>query len=83
MKKLTFDAANSYCVPYDPLPIGLTAQLQRLVGEERPDACTGCGFENSCATRGCAVLLSVIRVVAVVSKERGRATTVESAGKPW
>ena len=49
------------------------AQLQRLVTEERPSACTGCGFENSCAIRGCAVLRSVSRVVAVVGmiKERG------------
>lgn len=71
-KSLTFDAANSCCVPYDPLPIGLTAQLQRLVDEERPGACIGCGFENSCATRGCAVLRSVSRVVAVVGRERGK-----------
>lgn len=65
MKNLTFDAVNSCCIPYDPLPIGLMAQLHRLVEGERPGSCIGCGFENSCATRGCAVLLSVIRVVSV------------------
>lgn len=68
-KNLTFDTANSCSVPYDPLPIGLTTQLQRLVEEERPGACIGCGFENSCAIRGCAVLRGVSRVVAVVRKE--------------
>ena len=42
----------------------LTAQLQRLVTEERPGACVGCGFEHSCATRGCAVLRKISRIVA-------------------
>lgn len=63
-KNLTFDAANSCCVPYDPLPIGLTAQLQRLVTEERPGACIGCGFEHNCRRDGCAVLGKVSRIVA-------------------
>ena len=64
MKNLTFDAANSCCVPYDPLPIGLTAQLLRLVTEERPGACVGCGFEHNCRRDGCAVLRKVRRIVA-------------------
>lgn len=68
MKNLTFDAANSCCVPYDPLPPGLTAQLRRLVTEERPGACTGCGFENSCAIRGCAVLRRVGRIMEVMGQ---------------
>ena len=68
-KNLTFDAENSCCVPYDPLPIGIGRQLKRLVNEERPGACIGCGYENSCATNGCAVLRSVSRVVAVVEKD--------------
>ena len=69
-KNLRFDAANSRCVAYEPLPPGMNHQLQRLVTEERPGACIGCGFENSCATRGCAVLRSVSRVVAVVGREK-------------
>lgn len=73
-KNLTFDATNSRCVPYDPLPICITRQLQRLVNEERPGACIGCGFENSCSTNGCAVLRSVSRVVAIV---KGDDTTNE------
>ena len=62
----TDDADNSCCVPYDPLPSGLTAQLQRLVTEERPGACMGCGFEHNCKTSGCAVLRKVSRIVAVI-----------------
>lgn len=45
---------------------GLTAQLHRLVTEERPGACLGCGHENSCSTRGCAVLRRISRIVARV-----------------
>ena len=63
-KNLRFDAANSRCVAYEPLPPGMTRQLQRLVTEERPGACVGCGYENSCSTRGCAVLLKISRIVA-------------------
>lgn len=47
-KNLTFYAANSCYVPYDPLPIGLTAQLQRLVEEERQ-----CPGEVDRRERGC------------------------------
>lgn len=42
----------------------LTRQLQRLVTEERPGACVGCGYENSCSTRGCAVLRKISGIVA-------------------
>ena len=51
---------------YDSPPPGLAAQLQRLVTEERPGACVGCGFEHNCKTRGCAVLRKVSRIVAVI-----------------
>ena len=65
-KNLTYDNAEACCVPYDSPPAGMAAQLQRLATEERPGACVGCGFEYDCATRGCAVLRKVSRIVAVV-----------------
>lgn len=65
-KNLRFDAVNSRCVAYEPLPPGMNRQLQRLAVERRPEACLGCGFEN-----GCAVLRRVSRVVARVEGERG------------
>ena len=55
-KNLRYDNRNACCVPYDSPPPGLTAQLQRLVTEERPGACIGCGFEHNCRRDGCAVL---------------------------
>ena len=69
MKNLTYDNENARCVPYDSPPPGLTAQLQRLVTEERPGACVGCGFENSCASRGCVVLRTVSRMVAIIERK--------------
>ena len=42
---------------------GRTAQLHRLVTEERPGACMGCGFEHNCRRDGCAVLRKVSRIV--------------------
>lgn len=63
-RNLTFDSRNSCCIPYDSPPPGLAAQLQRLVAEERPGACVGCGYENSCSTHGCAVLRKISRIVA-------------------
>ena len=62
MKNLTYDNENARCVPYDSPPPGLTAQLQRLVTEERPGACVGCGRD------GCAVLRKISRVVAAAGK---------------
>lgn len=64
MKNLRYDNVNACCIPYDNPPPGLTAQLQRLVTEERPGACVGCGFEHNCRRDGCAVLRKVSRVVA-------------------
>lgn len=69
MKNLTYDNENARCVPYDSPPPGLTAQLQRLVTEERPGACLGCGFENACVSRGCAVLRTVSRMVAIIERK--------------
>lgn len=45
---------------------GCIAQLQRDAADalERPGACVGCGYENSCSTRGCAVLRKISRIVA-------------------
>lgn len=51
-KNLTYDNARACCIPYDSPPPGLTAQLQRLVTEERPGACVGCGFEHNCRRDG-------------------------------
>lgn len=68
-QNLTYDNARACCVPYDSPPHGLAAQLQRLVTEERPGACLGCGFENACAARGCAVLRTVSRMVAIIERK--------------
>lgn len=66
MKNLRFDARRGTSVPYDSPTPDLTRQLLRLVTEERPGGCLGCGYENSCSTRGCAVLRRVSRIVAVI-----------------
>lgn len=63
-KNLRFDARRGTSVPDDSPTPDLTRQLQRLVTEERPGACVGCGYENSCNTRGCAVLRKISRIVA-------------------
>lgn len=42
----------------------LRRQLQRVAAEGRPDACVGCGFENRCASEGCAVLRKISQIVA-------------------
>ncbi|HIX94190.1 MAG TPA: hypothetical protein H9846_01895 [Candidatus Gemmiger excrementipullorum] len=68
-KNLYYDNRAACCVPYDSPPPGLTAQLQRLVTEERPAACVGCGYKNSCSTRGCAVLRSVSKIVAIIERK--------------
>lgn len=65
-KNLRFNARRGTSVPYDSPTPDLTCQLQRLVTEERPGACVGCGYENSCSTRGCAVLRKISRIVARV-----------------
>ena len=64
MKNLRYDNVNARCVPYDSPTPCLAAQLQRLVTEERPGACVGCGFEHNFRRDGCAVLRKVSRVVA-------------------
>lgn len=47
-------------------------QLHRLAEEGRPAACNGCGFENACATRGCAVLRSISHIVATIERRDPR-----------
>lgn len=64
MKNLTYDNENARCVPYGSPTRGMLAQLHRLVTEERPGACVGCGFEHNCKKDGCAVLRKVSQVVA-------------------
>ena len=68
MRNLKFDAKRCTSIPYDSPPPGLTAQLKRLVTEERPGACVGCGFEHNCHRDGCAVLRKVSRIVAATGK---------------
>ena len=67
-KNLSYDNRNACCVPYDSPQPGLLAQLHRLVTEERPGACVGCGFEHNCRRDGCAVLRKISRVVAAAGK---------------
>lgn len=68
-KNLRYDNRNACCVPYDSPPPGTAQQLQRLAEEGRPGACLGCGFEQSCAARGCALLRSVSRIIAVIERK--------------
>lgn len=68
-KNLTYDNAQDCCVAYDPPPPGTARQLQRLAAEGRPGACLGCGFENACAARGCALLRSVSKIVALIERK--------------
>lgn len=68
-KNLTYDNAQACCVPYDSPQPGLLSQLHRMVAEERPGACVGCGFENACASRGCAILRTVSRMVATIERK--------------
>ena len=68
-KNLTYDNAQAGCVAYDPPPPGTARQLQRLAAEGRPGACLGCGFENACAARGCALLRSVSKIVALIERK--------------
>ena len=69
MQNLKFDAHRCTSIPYDSPPSGTTRQLQRLAEEGRPGACLGCGFENACSSRGCALLRSVSRIVAVIERK--------------
>lgn len=69
MQNLKFDARRCTSVPYNsPLP-GTARQLQRLAEEGRPGACLDCGFENTCASRGCALLRSVSHIVAIIERK--------------
>ena len=69
MQNTTYDNEAACCIHYDSPPPGTARQLQRLAEEGRPAACLGCGFENGCATRGCAVLRSVSRIVATIERK--------------
>ena len=71
MKNLQFDAHRGMLVPYDSPPPDLTHQLQRLVTEERPGACLGCGFEHNCRRDGCAVLRKISHIVATIRGGEG------------
>lgn len=68
-KNFRYDNRNACCVPYDSPSPGTARQLQRLAEEGRPGACLGCGFENHCVTRGCALLRSVSRVIAIIERK--------------
>lgn len=69
MQNLKFDAHRCTSIPYDSPPPGTARQLQRLAEEGRPAACLGCGFENACASRGCAVLRTVSQIVALIERK--------------
>lgn len=68
-KNLTYNNTQACCVPYDNPPPGTARQLQRLAHEGRPGACLGCGFENACDARGCALLRRVSQIVAVIERK--------------
>ena len=44
-------------------------ELVRLVTEEHPGACVGCGFEHNCRRDGCAVLRKISRIVALIERK--------------
>ncbi|HIZ42255.1 MAG TPA: hypothetical protein H9811_06810 [Candidatus Gemmiger excrementigallinarum] len=69
MRNLRFDAQRCTSIPYDSPPPGTARQLQRLAEEGRPGACMNCGFENACASRGCAILRTVSRMVATIERK--------------
>lgn len=69
MQNLKFDVRHGTSIPYDSPPPGTARQLQRLAEEGRPGACIDCGFENACSSRGCALLRSVSRIVAVIERK--------------
>lgn len=69
LQNLKFDARRCTSIPYDSPQPGTARQLQRLAEEGRPGACLGCGFENACAARGCALLRSVSKIVALIERK--------------
>lgn len=69
MQNTTYDNEAACCIHYDSPPPGTARQLQRLAEEGRPGACLDCGFENACSSRGCALLRSVSRIVAVIERK--------------
>lgn len=69
MRNLKFDAQRCTSIPYNSPPPGTASQLQRLAEEGRPGACLGCGFEQNCTARSCALLRSVSRIVAVIERK--------------
>ena len=69
MQNTTYDNEAACCIHYDSPPPGTARQLQRLAEEGRPGACIDCGFENACSSRGCALLRSVSRIVAVIERK--------------
>lgn len=69
LQNLKFDARRCTSIPYDSPQPGTARQLQRLAEEGRPGACLSCGFENACAVRGCALLRSVSKIVAVIERK--------------
>ena len=69
MRNLRFGAQRCTSIPYDSPPPGSARQLQRLAEEGRPGTCLNCGFGNACTARGCALLRSVSRIVAVIERK--------------
>lgn len=69
MQSLKFDAHRRTSIPYNSPSPGTARQLQRLAEEGRPGTCIDCGFENACSSRGCALLRSVSRIVAVIERK--------------
>lgn len=69
MQNTTYDNEAACCIHYGSPPPGTARQLQRLAEEGRPGACLGCGFENACVSRGCAVLRTVSRMVATIERK--------------
>lgn len=81
-KNLRYDNRNACCVPYDSPPPGLLAQLHRLVTEERPGACVGCGFEHNCRRDGCAVLRKISHIVATIRGALDKINAEKAAQRP-
>ena len=56
----------------------LLKALQRLKVETGSLACMGCGHENSCSTRGCAILRAAIEKLEIPADENARVKRIKN-----
>jgi hypothetical protein len=59
----------------------LLFQIGRLVNENRPEACLGCGFERRCSVHGCRVLKKAIKILEKLDGNIKLEVTVKASEK--